>query len=525
MIDFLAFHSKKYDNFNDDILEFRKRDDIVSYLEVALIEIAKVRPQNIKYLGYTVDNRPVKTNEIQQGKMNNSKVKKNELILHCKDTFAKLVVFKFELTVEQVRGNQVLTQKYIQELPVFIPVLIDDYHYRIRGNDYAAPIQVIDSLFYSNQGDVAILKTLARAITISRAVYNLKDIYGNEYKTYNYFVSILPKKRSPLILFYFGYFGFENTFKYFGADKLCKLVDLTPEDIGSLPNDKIYFKFGQHYLECDKEMFDKNIRFRQFIACVVSVQKRNMTIDTMRNVDKWLSILGDQLLEINSINKGKNMINTFINSLDYITKSVIAKTVDKGYAKQDMFSVIKWTMLDFNKITSKSTIDLSNKRLRLGEYIISIIVKYLYKKLYKFINKPPKSQDLKSVQDIFKINSQIIVSAIIGRSHSKELNLNILKYCDYVNDNAYLNAALSATHGGPSSPLENQKSKNLSVAHRRFNTSYVGNESIIDTSTTNAGVSIKLSPYIDFDIDSGAFLNTTLVKNNNIKEKRKKKEG
>lgn len=509
MKDFVSFHSKKYDNFSDDVIEFRKKDDIISYLEVALIEISKVRPQNIKYLGYSIDYRPVKTNEIQQGKINGKNVKKNELILHCKDTFAKLCVFKLELSIDQIRGENVIKQKCIQELPIFIPCLVDDYHYKIRGNDYAAPIQIVDALFYSNQGNIAILKTLARAITISRSVYMLKDIYGNEYKTYNYFVNILPKKKSPLILFYFGHYGFENTIRYFGAKDYINLVNIESDQISTLSDKKIYFKFGQHYLEVDKEAFEKSNRMRQFIACVVSVAKRNMTIETMRRREKWLSILGDQLLELNSITKGKNMINTFINSYDYITKSIIAKTVEKGIEQKTIFDVIKWTFFDFNSITSKAAIDLSTKRLRLGEYIISIIIKHLYKKLYKFINKNVKSQDMKSLQDIFKINSQILISAIMGKSQARDLNLNIMNYCDYVNDNAYLNACLSATLAGPGSAIEKSASSNISIAHKKFNTSYAGNLTIIDSGTSTPGISIKICPLTRINVDSGTFRNIT----------------
>lgn len=519
MLEFVAEHSNKH-QFGNFIDDFRKKDDIASFLEIALIELAKFRKDNIRYLGYTIENRPIKTNELQAGK-NKSKqqIKKNELILHCKETFARLIVYKFELTTQQVRGDQVITQKCIQEFPIFIPVLIDKYHYKIRGNKYCAPLQIVDSLFYSNQGNVAILKTMARAIAISRSSYTMQDIFGNEYKTFNYFVSIISKKKSHLILFYFGYCGFERTFKFFGADKHVRLIKFGPEDIPYLDKSKLYFKFCQLYLEVDKEKFEKYARFRQFIACVLSVQKRTYGYEEIRNPEKWLSILGGQMLEYNSVIKGKNMINTFINSLDYNTKSLIAQTVENGFiVQQSMFDVVKYVFAHFSDITSKSTVDLSNKRIRLGEYIISIIIKHLYKKLYKFTNKPVKSQDMKHLQDIFKINPQILVHAIIGKSKSKDMNLNILNYCEYTNDNAFYNAGSTATHTGPGSPIEKSKKSNVSIAHRRFNTSACGNESIIETSNTDPGVNVNVTPKAEIDLTTGIFLNTSMSSYNKNKK-------
>lgn len=514
MLDFVAYHSKKYDKFSDDITNFRKNDDIASFIEIIFIELSKVLPKNIKYLGWTIDNRPVKDNELKDQNILsvNKTNKKNELILFNKETYSKLAIYKFELSIEQQRGDQTISQKYIQEVPLAIPILVDDYHYLIRGSKYSAPLQVVDSLFYSNQGDIIILKTLARAITISRSKYTITDIFGNDYLTYNYFVSIISKVKSPLILFYFGYYGFENTFKYFGCDKLVKLVNFDQEMIPNLPKDKLYFKFCKYYLEVDKESFFKNPKFQQFLACVLSVQKRTITIEQIQGLDKWLALLGDQMLEINSINKGKNMINTFMNSLDYITKSLIAKTVENGRLKSlDIWAVTKWIFFDFNKMTSKSTVDLSNKRIRLGEYMVSIIIKQIYKKLYKFINKPIKSQDMKSLQDIFKINSQILLHTIIGKIKTNDMNLNIMKFCDYVNDNTFLNAGLSATTTGPGSPIERSKKNNISLVHRKLDPSAPGNIAIIETSSNDPGVNMDICPLSSFNTDTGLFNNTNLA--------------
>lgn len=508
MLDFVAEHSKKYNTFSDDIINFRKNDDIVSYIEIAFMELSKALNANISYLGWSIDLKPVRPNEYKVNNINSTlkQNKKIEVVLHVKETYEKTINYKFELSIDQIRGEQTISQKYFQEVPIKIPILIDDYHYKIRGNKYCAPLQVIDSLFYSNQGDIVILKTLARAIVFSRAPYTLTDIFGNEYKTYNYFISIISKVKSPLILFYFSYYGFERTFKIFGCDHLVKLVDFSPEDVGTLPNNKIYFKFCKYYLEVDKTEFLNNTKFRQFMACVISVQKRTITYDQIQSLEKWLSILGNQMLEINSIRKGKNMINTFANSLDYITRSLISKTVENGVKKSsDMWNVAKWIFFDFNSITSKSTVDISNKRIRLGEYMISIIVKQIYKKLYKFVNKTIKSQDMKSLQDIFKLNAQILPHAIIGKIKTNEMNLNIMKFCEYVNDNDLFNAALSATSTGPGSPIERSKKSNISLTHRKIVPANVGHISIIETSSNDPGVNMDIVPMARFNTETGMF--------------------
>lgn len=497
-MNFTSEYSKKFDNFNEDIIiNIRKNDDMVTYIDETWKEIQKHIPQNMKYLGYHYDDTGHTFRELNSGK---DKSGMNRKTMSIYDTAARLCSFEFELTNVNQQTNEMETQ-YV-ECPLYIPLYVDNYHFYIKGNKYSAPYQIIDAITYTNHDNMIVLKTKTRAIKLAREKRpnGTKDAYGFEYKSNVYYL-YMTKKKIPFVLYYFAYFGFFNTFRYFGADKYCKFVT----DIPNVPdpNSKyIFFKFGQIYIAVDKKAFDKFYNLRNFIFTVLDCNKRGLDKEAIEDTVRWKMILGSYISENNAQIKGKGLVKTFIISLDDRTIINIRNLVG-GYPKENMFAVVRWMFLKFSVLSSK-THNLLNKRIRVSEWIIDPFLKETYKKLYRYLATSEKSRDIKRLIDIVRCPDSLILGAICGKNRAG-LTLNIAKYAAGVNDNVLIKDALRYTINGPGTPGSSGGSL-TSTQFRVFDTSYVGRVDLYQSSNSDPGVSGCLTPTCKVDMENLVFV-------------------
>ncbi|MGL4950067.1 MAG: hypothetical protein ACRC5M_06765 [Anaeroplasmataceae bacterium] len=488
-------YSKKFDNFNDDIiLNIRKNDDMVQYIDETWQEIQRHIPKNMKYLGYHFDDAGRRFRELNSGK---DKSGSNRKTMSIYDTAARLCVFEFELTNMNQQTGQMETC-YI-ECPIYIPIYVDNYHFYIRGNKYSIPYQVIDAITYTNRENMIVLKTKTRAIKMSREKKpnGATDAFGNKYVANVYYL-FMTSKKVPFILYYFAYFGFYNTFRYFGAEKYCKFIEALPQ----VPDEKyVYFKFGLIYIMIEKEAFDKFYNLRNFIFTVLECQKRNLDQDSINDVMRWKTILGSSISENNALEKGKGLVRTFMISLDNRTVSNIAKLVG-GSPKENMWSVARWMFLKFSTLSSKSN-NLLNKRIRISEWIIDPFLKETYKKLYRYLSTNEKSRDINRLIDITKCPESLILGAICGKNRAS-LTLNIAKYSDGVNDNVLVKDALRYTTNGPGTPGSSGGAL-TSTQFRIFDPSYVGRIDIYQSSNSSPGTGGHILPTAKIRMDTLTF--------------------
>ena len=241
---------------------------------------------------------------------------------------------------------------------------------------------------------------------------------------------------------------------------------------------------------------------RQFIATMIKCTKRNMNEEVLTDVDRWKMVLGSMLTNNKPYEKGVGLLKTFIVSLDHITATNIKKLVG-GTPKQTIFSVVRWIFFDFNDIISRAD-DLSTKRLRLGEYLVSPIIYTVYNKLYRYLSTSETSKNIETCSDILKIKSNILIGAISGKNRSAATSLNIAKYSSYVNDESVLTVATKFTTAGPGSPIE-KSGKRINIKFRLFDPSYVGKICIITASNSEPGVSGSLTPFVKINPDTLTF--------------------
>ena len=235
MAKFVSEYSKKYRLFNEDTLfNIRKNDQIVEYIDKLWKEVAKSLPGEFTYLGWNWEDSSAHYKELNQD--DSAKVETKAMSIY--KTYGRLAIFKFKLTVVNRRTKQ--EESRLVNVPIYIPLYIDNYHFYIRGNKYSAPFQLIDAITYSNKKNLLVLKTMTRPIKLSKTKEIIKDLSGNEYRTHVFNIH-LTSKAIPFLMYYFAYYGVVNTIKYFGGDGVIKFYkNYNP---GEASPNELYFKF------------------------------------------------------------------------------------------------------------------------------------------------------------------------------------------------------------------------------------------------------------------------------------------
>lgn len=500
MHQFLSEYSNLSDHINDDVvINIRKKDNMVQYIEEICVELAKILNEYVTYLGCDFDDSKNRFREANASKKKDSKTGKFENVqyINVNYTFSRMAVFHFKIKYKDPRTEEVSICKV--DMPIYIPQFIDDYHYFIRGNKYSAPYQLTDAITYLGRNDSVILKTLTRAIKLSRVATVIKDAHGCEYKTHEFYLHVSNKK-IPFLLYYFAYYGFFRTLIFFGIDDRVKIYKDCPVDPD---DDVIYFHFGKVYLGVDRKNFEGVYELRQLVATILALGRKNLELDHIRSAFYWRMILGSYVSLTKSYDQGAALLITFITCLDARTINNI-KTVVGGSDKTNSFTVLRWMFITYSQLSNKNS-SLQNKRLRYCEYIVSPLVRDIQMKLYRFLKTRPNMRDKKRLLDVFKPSPSIIANAIIGKTKSKSQMLNIAKYSNQVNDLVLLNTALKFSKAGPGSAVE-RIGKRAGISFRQYDSTYVGNIDLITTSNGNVGLTGVLTPFAKVNMDNLTFI-------------------
>jgi hypothetical protein len=473
---------------------------MIEKIEEICIELTKsLRPwvPQIKYLGCDFDDSKNRFREANLSKKKDSKTGKFENIpyVNVNSTFSRMAVFHFNVRYVDPRIGTVSVSNI--DMPIYIPQFYDDYHYYIRGNKYSAPYQLTDAITYLGRNDSVILKTLTRAIKLSREVKIIKDTHGIEYRSHAFYLHMANKK-IPFVLYYFAYYGFFRTLRYFGVEKMVHIFAECPLD----PDDDIiYFKYGKVYLGVARFAFNAMYELRQLVFTFLQLQRRNLDIEYIRNAYYWRMILGSFVSANKPYEQGAKLIMTFHNCLDTRTTENIRNIVG-GPPRETSFTILRWMFKNYSTLSNKN-MSLQNKRLRYTEYIVSPLIRDIQNKLYRFLKTNPNMMDKKRLLDIFKPSPSIIVHAIIGKTKNKNQALSIAKYSNQVNDMAIF-TALKYTRAGPGTAIE-KIGKRAGVSYRLMDTTYAGNVDLITTSAGSVGISGVLTPYANVDPKTLAF--------------------
>lgn len=511
MREFLSYYSNKHDDINEDLIRnIRATDNMVEKIEEMCKELEKMLHENFTYVGVEFDDGKNRFREANSSKKRDSKTGKleNATYVNVNYTYSRLAVFHFKVRFKDPRTGDVSMCK--ASMPIYIPQLIDDYHYYIRGNAYICPYQILDSLIYHSRDNGIVFKTLNRAIKLTKSRTTLEDAHGSLYKTDTFYIH-MGKKKIPFLLLYFAYYGFFKTLTYFFGTNTTKNKNILDDSCIKLyeepttePNDKIiFFKFGKYYLGVNRKAFESNYLLRQYVATTLALGRKNLEISDIQNVYYWMRTLGAYISQTKPYEQGNALLTTFLTCLD--ARSIVNINRLVGGSKKDTpFQVLRWMWLDYATLSNKNT-SLKNKRIRYTEYLVAPLVREIQMKLYRYLKTRPKMRDMKRLLDILKVSSSIICHSIIGKTKSKQNALNVTKYSNQVNDLSIINTALKWTKAGPQSAIERTTAKRASAQMRALDSSCVGQIDLLSFSSASVGIAGNFNAYADVNPETLTF--------------------
>jgi hypothetical protein len=367
------------------------------------------------------------------------------------------------------------------KVSMYYPVLIDRQYFLLNGCLYTPVYQLIDSGTYRTKKNL-VLRTLIMPIIMKDVSTKFIDTEDNEHNSKTLYMNLF-KKEVNMFVYYFAAFGMEETLSYFGMDEVVYLIDLDEYDF---PDEEDFYNFKMSKglgISIDKEWMELDENNPILANTFLSNFSNRVKLDKALEKDYWVRQLGSKFTKNNSMHfeKGENILVSFRRTLDDITK-LIYRVPEKD--KQDIFTIVRYMAMNFKSLSRLDSMDLSNKRLRLNEYMLYPLVRKFSKGIYRLLNK--KNLTFKEVVSIFNIQSGFLIKALIKNED--------LRYINSVNSFDIFSVALKGTQSGPQSPFKGNSS---CMELRNIHPSYMGKIDLVSTSAGDPGVGFVLTPYFE----------------------------
>lgn len=463
-----------YENPNEDKINYklinREYDDnIIDYIVNCCKSLEVL--QHIEFLGYEhiQDEADIDTSEYIDAK-NRTKPKKNDhtKYMYLQDNRHTELRLKFRLTCND--ETEIITKK------ILVPIPDDHMYYTIKGNQYFLMYQIVDNSTYTTKKTLTLKSMMPVSLKVKN--YSEKSSDGTTYTAPIYTINIF-RKDVDIMLFYLAKMGIKKTLKYFSVDKI---INFTTDTVDT--ENYLYFSINSKiYLEVNKYFFNKYQYVKTISFMLLTIMNNRLTVENLFNKEYWIECIGSLgTTNKNSyFDKGLNTLIFFDRIIDDTTKQIL-KVHDIN--KTNIYSILRWMIMNFNELRKKDNLDLSNKRLRCNEYIASLLTKTFSDRVNRIIAMGNKAT-LKNIKEIFKFPGDILISQL-HRS-------GLLRYDDRVNDMDFY-GKLKATSKGPNS-LGNTNENNIAAKYRGIDPSYIGRLDLNQCGTSDPGTTSTLVPF------------------------------
>lgn len=430
---------------------------------------------NIKFLKYEYNSTE---SEVDINKFISKRDKKKRKKDRCDykfiddDRFGCLTVWLEITTVEKNRqtGNDTIHKKIIKK-GMLVPVQDEDGYFWIKGKKYFIIYQLVDKSTYTSSKTVT-LKSLM-PVAVKRITIEKEDTTEKKHvlPIFNIFVF---KKEIPNILFYASD-GMSHALMYLGVDDIISFVD----NVTDVDNEKfICFAISSKcYIKVRRSMFDKYQYVQAIVGMILNVSTNRLTLQDLDNPEIWIK----KLSPTGSLEKGRDILIFFNRMLDETTKKILKLD---NINKRDIYSLIRWMMMNFNELRMKDNLSLKNKRIRCNEYIASLLTMEFSIRLNRIITLGGKAT-MDDFKDLFKFSGDIL----LNKMHSS----GILRFDDTINDQDFF-TKFRFTTKGPNS-LGGKNSNNIGIAYRGIHPSFLGNIDLLVCGNSDPGTSGILTPF------------------------------
>lgn len=455
------FQEENPEKFNEDIINYKAKEDILYFIN-AVCKGLEIIP-NIEFVGSEIE--PIRTI------YKNTKSAKE---IEIEASVLQKIIMKFHIT----RGDE---EKDIQT-ELFFPVLKDNQFFIINSNRYTPIYQLVDSGTYRTKKNLT-LKTLMMGVNIEDKPIVIEDVNQTKFKSKILNLNLF-KSKVNLFTYYFAKMGFEETMKFFNFNGKIDIVNLgegeefDDEKINFQLSNSIGFNVDPEYLNADKNNLI-------LISTLIDNFGSRLKMDKVDSQEYWVKKLGQNFTRNNSahLEKGQNILVSFERLLDTVTKTIL-RIPEKD--KEDIYCIVRWMAENFINLSKLDNMDLSNKRLRLYEYLVYPLLMKFSKGTYRLLNK--RNPSMKEIESIFNVPPGYLISSLVKNE--------TIRYVNTVNSYDLFSVALKGTQGGPQSQFSG-KSDNIRC--RNLHPSYMGKIDLVSTSAGDPGVSFVLTPFVHLE--------------------------
>lgn len=490
------FNALNRPKFNPNIF-IRDEDKIIYYLEQMLLscqrEMGTEGYFTLKIENFTVVNGYKECREIlakyQEAAINKSAKMKAAMdnryaYIDLKPTDLKLLLVTFKIeTYEGVeRFENILA----------IPRIVDKFFVNINNNKRSLLFQMVEATYNnatsSSKHMMITLKSIFNAIRIFRHVDSKVTTKGESIQLITFDADIF-KKSVPVCVYLFAKMGFVNTIHFLG---LQNIIFLTNHEI----NDDRYYVFCPRktsgmYIYCPKQALENSVIAQHVVNTLcLEFTKKAATFPEILGREAWIYLLGRHFNLATPFEKGISVLSSLNLIYDRVTKETIYLPEED---KQDIYSVFRWMIYEYDALYLKNNLDLRFKRIRCEEYIAAIYAPKLSKAIYALSDMGDKVT-LKQIKKRLSIEPLFIINELAKCSLSN--------YHDMVSDVDSFVATKESNQGV--SGISDGTSQSLPDSYLYLNESHIGILGLSESSPSSIGASSNLTPFTQFD-DHGYF--------------------
>ena len=469
MKEYLHLYNASEEGLNKELMTRQNDKPLVEYL----VNICKSLEiiNNIEFLGYEYEEDESKidiSSYIIAKKRKQDKEDYSYKLLQ--DTRYGELTVSFRLTCKDGYENNFTKS-------ILVPKADKDGYFTIRGKKYFLLYQLVDRSTYTTQTELT-LKSLM-PVTLSRHMLEFEDTKGDTYAAPAYVIKLF-KKNIDIFNIYFAKMGVSQTLRYFSTNTIITLK----EDLNDIDEDEyLYFKINSSlYVEVVKELFKKYVYVRSIVFMLITTCNNRVKLSSIDHRNIWIEKLGSLTTtsQYKTFEKGQTLLMFFERMVDITTMEILQLHDDN---KKSVFSIVRWMIQSYGDLRKKSNLDLENKRLRLNEYIASILNAEFSKRINRIIKDSKTS--LAEIKNLFKFPGDLLVQNL----HASGL----LRYDDAVNDSDFF-TKLKYTIKGPNS-VGGKNERNIEMSLRGIHSSHLGRLDINVCGNSDPGTSGVVTPY------------------------------
>ena len=479
--------------FNDDLIYWREKDDVASYLEDVFAALEVV--PGITFLGVHIE--------------------RDESKFPVDLTFNDIEMSRLDLAQVRFRLEMQENVKEIT-LNIFLPKLIDGLFYVLNDSLYYPILQLVDRGTYVTKKTFT-LKTLLMPLVFRRDTHaTTVDFLTGQERTDMIYTLDLFRNQINVMRYFMAHFGLDQTLRYFSAEEFDVPEGADAEEdrfrahifVGDRAEIEGLEGAGEVYAAFDipgsaglcvvaeKEWLRGDQHYRgglvaTLIDAISGIQRRYVEED---DIAQWKRRLGRHFTQNSNAveEKAEKILVSLERILDRRTQRNLAHVTESD--KQDVYAVLRWMMREYRTLSAIDGMDITNKRIRVSEYLIHPLLMKFSESTYRLLND--KNLTFRKLLSVFrafvheedgKPKSQ--VNFLVRKLVTNEL----LRYVNLVNSFDLL-LALRFTFRGPQSLADRGKA-DVSLRFRGHHPSYVGRVGLSSASASDPGLSGILTPY------------------------------